>query len=692
MENNPEFLFRAAHHLAKSESMRGKKPTHRIPRAKIIQIHDQQHSYEKHCQSTVPLEMITSLIYKPCTQPLSSLQRISLTDLVIEIVHRGKYLLLRTIIQPKKIVEIKTIVEDPEGNVEVFELYNQNPDRSHKDVIPNDSIIILKEPYYKISPGGGTALRCDHPTDLIFLDTNDILVQTINWKTETPKIHKIQTAAEYKTLGNDCFKQGKFYEAIKAYSDGISSLGTSDPEISVLKLNRSQTYLKVHHFEAALNDSFYGLESYDEALVQIKKLLETDPGNVDGKKELTSIMTRIEEKEKGIYNFDQMLKEAKKSSTPRLDYASYVGPVQLTEIAERGRGLVLTEDVRKGQLILCTKAFAITYPTECSEVHFNAEVKLVETGDHVVNTARAINKLQNNPSLSSSFFQLYAGQHRIGETSSTIISETIDSFWVSDICSMNTFDVSQDESSINENAAGLFLLPSFINHVCCENVIRSYIGDMMIVRAAYDLAQGTELFLTYAGILLPYEERTKALEKHKFICNCTLCNLDRAETVTIREKRRLLLDKYQQEYRFLMLQENFHNPTKAIGEMLKMMTDIENTYKESGRERYRFGLIEPLLALGKMYGDTNDTENAFKSYKKLLEIHEFGLSTNTGLVSPFLYQGIIGLLRLYYRTSQIDKAQHLLKLLCQSLVVTPTGDDRIFVEENRKDLARLFGV
>ncbi|CAF4999700.1 unnamed protein product, partial [Rotaria sp. Silwood1] len=174
---------------------------------------------------------------------------------------------------------------------------------------------------------------------------------------------------------------------------------------------------------------------------------------------------------------------------------------------------------------------------------------------------------------------------------------------------------------------------------------------MMIVRAAYDLTQGTELFLTYADILLQYEERTKCLDKHKFICTCTLCELDRAEPAAIRRKRKLLLDKYQEKYRFIMLEQINQNPKKAIGDMLKMVTNIENTYKESGREKYRLGLIEPLMALS-----------------------------------------VLELFSLYHRTSQMDKGQQLLKRLRQSLIVTPTGDDRIFLEENRQIFACLFGV
>jgi hypothetical protein len=220
MEDHAELLMRAAINLTRSEIMKGKKPTHRVTRNLVIQMHEQQYSNKNNSsQPSGFLQSITSFVYPPCTQPLSSLQRISLTDLVLETVHHGKCLLLRTIVNPKQIVAIATVVEDPEGNVEVLQLFNQNPNRSYTDIIPNDSIIVLKEPYYKISAQGETSLRCDHPTDLIFLDANDPVVQGLKWKTGTPKAYKILTANEYKTLGNDYFKQGKFYEAIKAYSD-----------------------------------------------------------------------------------------------------------------------------------------------------------------------------------------------------------------------------------------------------------------------------------------------------------------------------------------------------------------------------------------------------------------------------------------------------------------------------------------
>ena len=219
MEDAAVCLIRATANLEISKMMQGKKRTQEKPRSLLIQMHEQKYSYQNDCQVSVVRQSITSFVYPPCTQPLSCLQRILLTDLMLETVHRGKYLLLRTIVHANKIVGIETVVEDPNGDVEVLGLYNQNPNRSHTDTIPNDSIIVLKEPYYKITAQGGTSLRCDHPTDLIFLDANDPVVQGLKWKTGTPKIHKILTAAEYKTLGNDYFRQSKYYEAIRAYSD-----------------------------------------------------------------------------------------------------------------------------------------------------------------------------------------------------------------------------------------------------------------------------------------------------------------------------------------------------------------------------------------------------------------------------------------------------------------------------------------
>jgi hypothetical protein len=90
-----------------------------------------------------------------------------------------------------------------------------------------------------------------------------------------------------------------------------------------------------------------------------------------------------------------------------------------------------------------------------------------------------------------------------------------------------------------------------------------------------------------------------------------------------------------------------------------------------------------------MYNDTNDTQNAIKTYKKVLQIHEFDLSTNDEFSGPLLFTYIVELCLLYFRTSQIDKGHQLLKRLREALVITPTGDDQIFIETNRHIFQRV---
>ena len=69
---------------------------------------------------------------------------------------------------------------------------------------------------------------------------------------------------------------------------------------------------------------------------------------------------RIVEQEKGIYNWDGMLKEARSGKTD-CDHADYVGPIEVRvcEGSKCGRGLFVTRDVEPGELLLVEKAFSV---------------------------------------------------------------------------------------------------------------------------------------------------------------------------------------------------------------------------------------------------------------------------------------------------------------------------------------------
>jgi hypothetical protein len=105
---------------------------------------------------------------------------------------------------------------------------------------------------------------------------------------------------------------------------------------------------------------------------------------------------------------------------------------------------------------------------------------------------------------------------------------------------------SQLEPTENKNfySCGVWPLTSYINHSCYSNVRRSFISEMMIVRATQDLPANTELFFWYTQ---PSDGTSKAKQpnlKHwGFKCNCVICqDFTETEESDLRKRIRLTTD------------------------------------------------------------------------------------------------------------------------------------------------------
>ena len=71
---------------------------------------------------------------------------------------------------------------------------------------------------------------------------------------------------------------------------------------------------------------------------------------------------------------------------------------------------------------------------------------------------------------------------------------------------------------------GIWLQASFFNHACSANSYRSFIANMMIVRAVQDIAEGEEVTFAYCNPALPFSMRQRRLKQGwQFICKCDLC-------------------------------------------------------------------------------------------------------------------------------------------------------------------------
>ena len=195
-------------------------------------------------------------------------------------------------------------------------------------------------------------------------------------------------------------------------------------------MNRSLAHLKLKSFDKALEDargpsveagksekglyrtarSMYELGRFKESQIVLTALLAQFSGSEAAIRELRRVKKRIQEQDHGRFDFLAMQKAATEESPPCLDVATYVGPVEICETENRGRGLFTTKDVAAGDLLLCEKAFSYSFLG-------NASTMSVMDGSTLKGTKLAlvepmVHKLFKNPSLIPSITALHHGTYK----------------------------------------------------------------------------------------------------------------------------------------------------------------------------------------------------------------------------------------------------------------------------------------
>ena len=104
--------------------------------------------------------------------------------------------------------------------------------------------------------------------------------------------------------------------------------------------------------------------------------VRTNPKNSDAWKEITRVQQRLNEEQKGLYQFSDMYKQAE-STPPLIDCATYVGSVAVRDSPGRGKGLFTTKPVKAGELLLCEKAFVYSYADDESDLKIPPAPRLI---------------------------------------------------------------------------------------------------------------------------------------------------------------------------------------------------------------------------------------------------------------------------------------------------------------------------
>jgi len=142
--------------------------------------------------------------------PFAALEKRLLDDLRLEIVHRGSYIILRAVVNPFKMACVLIVAEDENGEVELVQIHNQDDRRSPASIVPDGQIFIVKEPYFKENVGGGTSIRVDHVSDIIFLEGEDGRIPE-KWQ---PRIRlPARRSLDWKEDGNKFYRGKQYFEA-----------------------------------------------------------------------------------------------------------------------------------------------------------------------------------------------------------------------------------------------------------------------------------------------------------------------------------------------------------------------------------------------------------------------------------------------------------------------------------------------
>ncbi|KAH9210388.1 TPR domain-containing protein [Leptodontidium sp. 2 PMI_412] len=510
--------------------------------------------------------------YPPCTPSLRDLEPMKLSDLRLHTHHRGRVLSVKRNVAVLNLNATSwTVVEDALGETERLEILLHKSTHG-QDILESGSTYKIKEPYFTFNDEGEPTLRVDHPSDLVVSSENHFDTDIPNPSTTEAE----KTAKQYKEEGNAALKQKDPLQAHASYSQGLRVAtvdGATKEDLAYdLYRNRAHVNLTLERFDEAKADALralldredqkeldskayyragsaaYGLGAYQEAKEYFEKQLMLMPGEKLAVSSLSRAEARLREQATGVYNFKK-IKAGLSTACLGVDAASFTSNVKVGESGGRGRGLYSTRAIDEGEIVLCEKSFRVVWGhhrealTAMTYDGRDEKIRVIPAG---LNKA-IVEKLRDNPSQIQRVMDLY-GDYRSAVGKQLVVTDestpVIDTFQIHDIVARNAFGPGQASPrrgiDISSGSAGLWILAAYINHSCTPNAKKEFIGDLMVLRATRKIAVGEEISHSYDESTDHDSRATALMTTWGFQCTCALCIAQRADSPTVREKRREL--------------------------------------------------------------------------------------------------------------------------------------------------------
>ncbi|KAK6003965.1 hypothetical protein QM012_008815 [Aureobasidium pullulans] len=606
--------------------------------------------------------------YRPCYLPLAQLKKIFLKDLKSETHHRGSFLLLRVFCQPFRGSAVMAAVEDETGDVDRVALYHTKEALRAFEVVPEGTVVTVKEPFYHMEEDGRYVVRVDHPSDMVVLDQHHEQCPE-QWQNR----EEIQmTPLGWKLEGNKAFVGEEYLEAYRCYTRGLARLDPNTHEgmrdmMRALYRNRSSTNLQLHRYDATILDAFlstsnsrddtskamdaeawfcrgranYQLGQYADALKAFERMLNLAPSDLRGQEESKRTTKRLLEQQRGAYDFAEIIDEVTKNGFSA-DRASFISKTEVRQTQDHGRGLFATQDIHMGDLVLCEKAF-MTAHSDSRTPNSTVQVWL-----------NSVQKVIDNPSQSKDLLGLYAGEPRTSPISAPTVdsSPVIDTFKVSKLLDLNgfSFTVGRELQAYGTSAmmtktspksTGLWIHVANANHACLSNAVRSFIGDLIILRAAKDIKTDKEITISYQNPAPLLEDRQKVLfGSWGFRCNCLLCTSE----VNLGVKSQTLAEHVETSMAFMG--DRSPNDVPATDSELVAMAelvaeDLEEVYSKNLVHRLPcLGMADVWQWLSQTYCQNRNKSQLKRCATKILESYGYWITVQESSISMDCTHGI----------------------------------------------------
>ncbi|RUS32747.1 hypothetical protein BC938DRAFT_474439 [Jimgerdemannia flammicorona] len=700
---------------------------------------------------------------RSCNASLSSLKRIALSQLSLDEVHRGHVLVCRTIDKPFKIVSVMVEVEDPivighgwstppaveTGRLALYNFANSSGPRSDMSyLIPVGTVLLIKEPYYKLASDGIPTVRCDNPTNVVMVpnDGEDYpILAGLRWAdrlgvsplqaVRCQSGLKIESAGDLQRRGNENLARKDYDAALDCYTQGLEL----EPKNVSLLLGRARAHLALQRFQQALKDSkaavkidggnaetellraeaLFGMGRIVESSAILEELSRSDARNVKVRDLLRKMQKQIGENEFGQYDMLSIFQEARSTPTPYLNHANYVGPVKVIEIPGKGRRMVATEDIEEGALLLCSKAYAVAFG---GELH-HGESSSTSSQTHLV--TKIANRIRREPQTTADVYELHSGsttapvflerRDNIGDNAQVDIDR------ITNIVRVNAFvpDVdhlprstaggpfsSGDQARPSNPGKGLWLLPSFLQHSCFANALHLTIGDLLFVRAMRHITKDEEICIPFTSILEPYHKRRRSLQDRGLgECGCQLCTSECAQQQSMRDRRGQLLHEFDKMRGVIAtggpdvlarlnnlatnLRMTYARPQKCKASRSRKGVS-EGTRAGAGNllppKQLQISLIGPLSAMVDLLSGYGRKEEALKVLLELTEI-----APRCGEIAHKRVDTAMRIARLYHSLGRGDERKKWVDVArkeCEVIYGTDNGE-KVWGEVYKKDKANF---